>query len=124
MLFGLEPGKTLHIYYWVSRIWPVIAPMVFILVFRQKIRNPVAYYVFGALVCIGIYTIVGELLVNLPYHTPEAFSLGERLVQIIAAATGRAILVSIILGMAALYWLYRIYAFSPPKNVYRDSGSR
>ncbi|GEM_PF-4092194 len=65
MLFGLEPSDALRVFLWISRLWPIVAPLIFLLVLRDRIRKPLVFFVFGALACVGIHTIAGQFFISL-----------------------------------------------------------
>ena len=116
MLFGLETSDALRTFLWISRLWPVLAPLLFLFVLRRRIQKPVAFFVFGALACVGVHALVGQIFISFPYETPTGADYKEQLLYIFVAATGRTIVVSILVSFAVLYWLYRVLALKTPNN--------
>jgi hypothetical protein len=123
MLFGLEPSDALRVFLWTSRLWPILAPLAFFLVLRRRIRKPLAFFVFGALACYGIHAIVGQIFISLPYDTPASPEIDDQLLHIFVAAMGRTIVVSILVGIVVLYWLYRVHT-SMTQNTSLDSDAK
>ncbi len=120
MQFGVNSSDIAYTIFWLGRIWPIAAPLMFLLILRKKIHRPFAFVVSGALACSGIYSIVGQILISMPWSTPESSSVNEKVAQLIAAAISRTFITSIIISIPMLYWLYKAYASIPP-NTYEPS---
>jgi len=116
MQFGVDSGDIAYIIFWLGRVWPIAAPLMFLLILRKKIHRPIAFVVFGSLACSGIYSIVGQILISMPWSTPASSSVSEKVSLLIAAAISRTLIASIIISIPMLYWLYKAYASIPPNN--------
>lgn len=129
MLLGFEPGEVVQGCVWFSRIWPIIGPFVFLLVFKRRIHHPIAFYVFGALVCFGADAVIGlagirhremqgaEGLSDYAFDSPAELEAvrAQLLLEYAASIVYHAIVVFVI-SLALLLWLVRLLMHRVPND--------
>lgn len=113
-LLGFEPENAMHVGLWVSRTWPLLLVGGFMLLFRASLKNRLAFFVLGVLLCFGVQLIVGQFSLSLPLIA--SMGAGEP-IQIMAAMLEnliRTVAVSLVLAHGPLWWLYRLLRAGRP----------
>ena len=105
MLLGLEPHDALILWIWVARLWPLVLVGGFFVAFRSTLRNPIAFFGIGVLVCFGVQLIVGQVSLGLPVSVGEGNTPANQLVEGLLENLVRTTIVSSALAVAPLWWL-------------------
>lgn len=108
MQLGLEPQDALSFWVWAARLWPFVLLLGALLLFRSKIEKRFPFFVLGSLLCFGVQLIVGQIAAGLPTDIPVEAPFPEKMLQALLATLSRTILISLVLSVAPLWWLYRL----------------
>ena len=108
MQLGLPPEQALQVWLWFGRLWPVIPIAGGYLLFRTKLTYPLAFIVFGFLICGGIDAIVGQIAFSAPAPVPADASRAEQMFRLVLINMARTILISFVLSIPILWWLLKL----------------
>jgi hypothetical protein len=70
--------------------------------------------VFATLVCFGVQWVVGQFSISLPVEYPADAQLPEQIAHAIRSVTMRAIVLSWVLSIPLVWWLYRLLRVELP----------
>ena len=110
MKLGLDPKDAMAFWLWVARLWPIILPLVFLALRRSVLGNPVAFAVFGALICFGVQWVVGQVSPSWLSAATAEHGLAEQVFDIALNGLVRSVLVSMGFGLVLLWWFYQTQA--------------
>ena len=108
MQLGFDHEHAMFFWLWAARLWPIILPLAFLLVLRAKVAKPFSFFMLGALVCFGVQLIVGQISPNWPTDIPVEAPFPEQFFQALLGNIFRTIIISLVLSIAPLWWLYRL----------------
>jgi hypothetical protein len=124
MLFGLEPQNAMELMLWISRLWPIALPLLFLLILKVKRPSFFAFLVLGSLVCFGVQSLVSIVSISLPAAFASDASFTDKIFQVALAHLQRSIVASILLSLAPLWWLHRRLSATPNPAFKRDALTR
>jgi len=101
---------------WIGRLWPIVIASVALGAGYKKMRNPVAFFVLALLVCFGVQWIVGQFSVALPVDYPQNAEFSAQFVHVVRMVAIRAIVVSAVLCIPPVWWLYVLLRKQSPKR--------
>lgn len=116
MQLGLDHEHAMYFWLWAARLWPVLFPLTLVLVLRTKIAKPFTFFILGVLVCYGVQFIVGQISPNWPTGVPTEAPFPEQFFQVLLSNMFRTILISLVLSVAPLWWLYRLLRWEQVKK--------
>ena len=124
MLLGLEPENAWRFWLWVSWLWPIALSVGVMLVAHSKIKHRSAFVVLGALACYGVHSIVARYMVTLPAPVSESAAMSEQLAQVMLATLVRTNLLSLVLSVLPVAWLYAVLRTRPTSvHAHHENGT-
>ena len=123
MLLGLEPENAWRFWHWVGWLWPLAPSLSVVLVARSKIKHRLAFVVLGTLACYGVQSIVARYMVTVPAPVSEGAAVSEQLAQAMLATLVRTNLLSLVLSVLPIAWLYAILRTRPVSVHANESGT-
>jgi len=107
MQLGLDHEYAMDVWLWAARLWPFILTVGFLFFVRPKLGKPYPFVVLGVLLCFGVQQIVGQVSAGLPVGITAGAPFLEQFFEAVLANVARTILLSSVLSVAPLWWLYR-----------------
>lgn len=104
----MNPENAMTFWLWAGRLWPIICTLLFLALRHKYINCKAAFIMYGILVCFGVQWIVGQFSLSLPVTYTGGQGSAEQIFSMALNSLARAVIVSIVFGMAALWWFSKI----------------
>ena len=92
---------------WFAWLWPVVALAIATLVFRSRLREPLAFFALGALCCYGVSWVVAQVDWSRRLNLVATTS-ADTLAATLLSAAAVVLSISIVLSIVPVSWLYRL----------------
>lgn len=109
--------NTLHALVWVTRLLPPVLALAVLALKWRTSRNRVALAILGTVLCFGVQSILGQVLVQLPVNMPSGTDdLNRALLRAFLVNGWRNVTLSAICSVPLLLWLHSMSRDSSPKQ--------
>jgi hypothetical protein len=111
------PELTVSALVTASHVWPPVVVLAFLLAARRRLVSWPAFLVIGLLVCYGVQSLVNLASAYTPAELEAGVSAPEQFHQFMLQHLARSVLLSAVISIAPLYWLWRSLRKQPPLKV-------
>ena len=98
----MSPENAMSFWLWAGRLWPFIFTSLFLVMKHKQINKKIIYFIYGVLGCFGVQWMVGQFSLSMPVAYTGAQGSPEQIFSMALNSVARAVIVSVIFGVAAL----------------------
>jgi hypothetical protein len=102
-----QPELSMSFWLWLARLWPIVPPLVFLLILRGRIAQQFSFLVLGSFICLGTQWLVAQVALLFPPTSDDGAFIAEQMLDVIAVAVVQMLLLSLALSLPLLWWLHR-----------------